>query len=604
MFLRSTERFKDGKTHKYWSIVENRRVRGKKVVQQTVLYLGEISDAQKEEWVKAIEVFDEDCGKSKQVELFPEKQSVPEVFPNGVQVKLKDFEMHRPRQWGACWLFMELWKELGLEEFWETRLRGSRKGTKWEHVLATLCCYRLLDPGSEWRLHRYWYEHSAMADLLEEDFSIANKDTLYRCLDLLVEHKEALFKHLTERWKDLFGAKYEVLLYDLTSTYFESDVPENPKDMRRFGYSRDKCSDCVQVVIALIVTPDGLPLAYEVLPGNTSDKTTLKSFLEKIEHQYGKADRIWVMDRGIPTEEVLAQMRNSNPPVQYLVGTPRNHLNKMESDLLKLDWKEVRQGVNVKLLSKEGEVYLLARSKDRISKERAMRQRRLRKYLKALASLKRRSPMKRDQLHQALGAAKKEAGKDARHITLNIQLHSGEKKDREERASLSYEFNRVTLKEARRREGSYFLRSNLPPDHPEKLWNCYIQLTQVEEAFKNLKGDLSIRPIFHQLEHRIEAHIFVAFLAFCVHTTLRQYLRLKAPGLTPRSVLEQLKTIQMLDVHFPTTDGRTLIFSRYTMPNKTQKLLLSQLGRQLPPQSPPRITSNHSLEPLKNNSKF
>lgn len=243
---------------------------------------------------------------------------------------------------------------------------------------------------------------------------------------------------------------------------------------------------------------------------------------------------------------------------------------------------------------------MLARSKDRISKERAMRQRRLRKYLKALASLKRRSPMKRDRLHQALGAAKKEAGKDERHITLHIQLH-GEGK--EERASLSYTFNRSTLKEARRKEGCYFLRSNLPPDHPEKLWNCYIQLTQVEEAFKNLKGDLSIRPIFHQLEHRIEAHIFVAFLSFCIHTTLRQYLRLKAPGLTPRSVLEQLKTIQMLDVHFPTTDGRTLIFSRYTMPNKTQKLLLSQLGRQLPPQSPPRIASNHSLESLKNNSK-
>lgn len=596
MFLRSTKRFKDGKAHEYWSIVENKRLRGKKVAQRTVLYLGEISDAQKEEWVKAIEVFDEDCGKSKQMELFSEEQNLPESFPNGVQVKLKHFEMHRPRQWGACWLFMELWKELGLEEFWHSRLGNSRKGTKWEHVLATLCCYRLLDPGSEWRLHRYWYEHSAMGDLLEEDFSVASKDTLYRCLDLLLKHKEALFTHLTQRWKDLFGAKYEVLLYDLTSTYFESDPPFSEDDKRKFGYSRDKRSDCVQVVIALIVTPEGLPLAYEVLPGNTSDKTTLKDFLKKIEDQYGKADRIWVMDRGIPTEEVLTQMRNSKPPIQYLVGTPKSYLNKMESDLLALDWEEVRQGVDVKLLSKEEEIYLLARSKDRVSKERAMRQRRLRKYLKTLASLKKRSPMKRDLLHQALGAAKQAAGRDARHIKLDIQLH-GEGKN--ERASIFYEFNRDTLKEARRREGRYLLRSNLPAEDPSKIWNCYIQLTQVEEAFKNLKGDLSIRPIFHQLENRVEAHIFVAFLAFCIHTTLRQYLRLKAPGLTPRSVLEQFKTIQMLDVHFPTTDGRTLIFSRYTMPNKTQKLLLSQLGRKLPPQSPPRITSNHSLEPLK-----
>ncbi len=597
MFLRRTQRYKNGKSHTYWSIVENRRARGRRVVQQTVLYLGEISDSQKEEWVKAIEVFDEESGTAKQLELFADPQAPPEAFPNGVQVRLKNFEMHRPREWGSCWLFMEVWKELGLDEFWQKRLGDSKKGTKWEHVLATLCCYRLLDPGSEWRLHRYWYEHSAMADLLGEDASIISKDALYRCLDLLVEHKEELFSHLKQRWKDLFGVKYEVLLYDLTSTYFESDVPEDPSDIRRFGYSRDKRSDCTQVVIALIVTPEGFPLAYEVLPGNTSDKTTLRSFLKKIETQYGKADRIWVMDRGIPTEEVLAEMRASNPPIQYLVGTPKSSLPKMEADLSNLEWQEVRQGVDVKLLSKEGELYLLARSKDRICKERAMRYRRLRKYLKALASLKRRSPLKRDTLHQALGAAKKEAGRDARHLKIDIELHG---EDEDQRASLSYQWDRLSLKEARRREGAYLLRSNLSSQDPGKMWNCYMLLTQVEEAFKNLKGDLNVRPIYHQLENRIEAHIFVAFLSFCIHATLRHQLRLKAPGLTPRSLLEQLKTIQMLDVHFPTTDGRRLIFCRYTMPNKTQKLLLSQLGRNLPPQSPPRITSNLTLEPLKN----
>ena len=597
MFLRRTQRYKNGKSHTYWSIVENRRARGRRVVQQTVLYLGEISDSQKEEWVKAIEVFDEESGTAKQLELFADPQAPPEAFPNGVQVRLKNFEMHRPREWGSCWLFMEVWKELGLDEFWQKRLGDSKKGTKWEHVLATLCCYRLLDPGSEWRLHRYWYEHSAMADLLGEDASIISKDALYRCLDLLVEHKEELFSHLKQRWKDLFGVKYEVLLYDLTSTYFESDVPEDPSDIRRFGYSRDKRSDCTQVVIALIVTPEGFPLAYEVLPGNTSDKTTLRSFLKKIETQYGKADRIWVMDRGIPTEEVLAEMRASNPPIQYLVGTPKSSLPKMEADLSNLEWQEVRQGVDVKLLSKEGELYLLARSKDRICKERSMRYRRLRKYLKALASLKRRSPLKRDTLHQALGAAKKEAGRDARHLKIDIELHG---EDEDQRASLSYQWDRLSLKEARRREGAYLLRSNLSSQDPGKMWNCYMLLTQVEEAFKNLKGDLNVRPIYHQLENRIEAHIFVAFLSFCIHATLRHQLRLKAPGLTPRSLLEQLKTIQMLDVHFPTTDGRRLIFCRYTMPNKTQKLLLSQLGRNLPPQSPPRITSNLTLEPLKN----
>ena len=283
MFLRSTKRKKDGKQHTYWSIVENRRCRGKKIVQQTVLYLGEISDSQKKEWIHAIEVFNEDSKERDELELFPEEQALPEAATNSIRVRLKDFEMHRPRQWGACWLFIELWKELGLDEFWHSRLGCSRKGTIWEHVLATLCCYRLLDPGSEWRLHRYWFEHSAMADLLEEDASIASRDTLYRCLDLLLEHKEDLFSHLTKRWKDLFGVKYEVLLYDLTSTYFEIDVPEHTQDKRRFGYSRDKRSDCVQVVIALIVTPEGFPIAYEVLPGNTSDKTTLRDFLKKIE---------------------------------------------------------------------------------------------------------------------------------------------------------------------------------------------------------------------------------------------------------------------------------------------------------------------------------
>jgi transposase len=587
MFLRSSRRWKNGKEHFYWSLVENRRCRGNRVVQHTVLYLGEINDSQKEQWIRAIEVFDEDRQAVDQLKLFAEERPPAEAAPDRVRVRLREFEMHRPRQWGGCWLFRELWKQLGLKEFWRERLGASREGTDWEHVLETLCCYRLLEPGSEWRLHRIWFDQSAMGDLLGEDFSIAAKDTLYRCLDRLVEHKLALFGFLRERWSGLFGVKFDVLLYDLTSTYFESDPPFPEGDKRKFGYSRDKRSDCVQVVIALVITPEGFPLAYEVLAGNTADKTTLGAFLKKIEDQYGKAGRIWIMDRGIPTEEVLAQMRACDPPILYLVGTPKGRLGKLEAELLALEWQEAREGVEVKLLPRTGELYVLARSRDRVAKERAMRRRQLKKLWARLAELKRMAPS-RDALLIKLGVAKGDSPLAWRLVDIQV---AGD-------GTLTYCLRKDKLREVTRREGRYLLRSNLCAEDPAQVWRLYMLLTQVEEAFKNLKGDLAVRPIFHQLQSRIEAHVFVAFLAFCLHATARHKLRLKAPGLTPRSLIEQLSAIQMLDVHFPTTDGRTLVFCRYTAPNKTQKLLIAQLGLELPAQSPPRITSNRSLEPL------
>ena len=594
MFLRSTKRWKDGKAHYYWSLVENRRGRRGRVVQQTVLYLGEINDSQKAQWIRAIEVFDEDEGRSAQMKLFAAECALPENLPGGVRVRLRDFALHRPRQWGGCWLFREGWSELGLEEFWRRRLGYSREGTDWEHVLEVLSCYRLLDPGSEWRLHRLWYDQSAMGDLLGEGFSVAAKDTLYRCLDRLLAHKEELFVFLRQRWSDLFGVKFEVLLYDLTSTYFESDPQADEADMRRFGYSRDKRSDCVQVVIALVVTPEGFPLAYEVMAGNTADKTTLRGFLEKIEAQHGKAQRIWVMDRGIPTEEVLAQMRQSDPPVHYLVGTPKGRLSKLEAELAERPWETVRGGVAVKLLPKEGELYVFARSRDRVHKERSMRQRQLKALWKRLRQLHEMELSNRDLLLK-LGEARGKYRAAWRLIELEMPADQGSEK---QKASFTFRLDRRKLREIRRREGRYLLRCNLCEHDPALLWKMYMQLAQIEEAFKNLKGDLAVRPIFHQDEERIEAHILVAFLAYCLHVTLRHKLKLKAPGLTPRSLLEQLSAIQMLDVHFPTTDGRTLIFRRYTAPNKLQKLLLAQLDLDLPAQSPPRITSQQNLEPL------
>ncbi len=591
MYLRPNKRFKDGKEHRYWSIVESKRCPGGKIVQRQVLYLGEINDSQHEAWCRVIEAIDEGAQQRTQLALFPADRALPEHAEGyGVQVRLGAMQLHRPRQWGACWLACRLYEQLELERFWAARLPNSREGTCWRHILQTLVCYRLIDPGSEWRLHRLWFEQSAMGDLLGEDFSLVEKNALYRCLDKILDHKAALFSHLRQRWQDLFGARFEVLLYDLTSTYFESDPPSEDSDKRRHGYSRDKRSDCVQVVIALIVTPDGLPLAYEVLPGNTSDKTTLHSFLAQIEAQYGKAQRIWVMDRGIPTEDTLAEMRQSDPPVSYLVGTPKGRLSKLEASLLSLPWQKVRPGVDVKLLAKDDELYVLAQSRARIDKERAMRRRQL-KWL--WARLKQLSAMQltREALLMKLGAARAKAPSAWRLVKVAVDPQM---------AAFSYGLDRHKLRQARRREGRYLLRTNMSGHDPAQLWQFYIQLVEVEAAFKNLKDDLQLRPIYHQVEQRIEAHIFVAFLAYCLHVTLRARLRALAAGLTPRAVLDKLAAIQMLDVHFPTTDGRTLILSRHTEPNTDQKILIQQLGLSLPPQPPPRITAPH--KPLANHN--
>jgi len=591
MFLRCTTRKKNGKEHRYWNLVENRRVAGGQVVQRQVLYLGEINDSQQEVWRKSIEVFEDGRSAPRTVALFAEDQRAPVDDEQVIQVRLKDLTVRNARQWGACWLACELYEQLKLDQFWAERLPPSRKGTRWDLILETLCVYRLIDPGSEWRLHRHWFERSAMADLLGSDFRLADSHRLYDCHDLLLKHKEALFTHLTERWKDLFNAKFDVLLYDLTSTYFESEPPFGEDDKRKFGYSRDKRPDCVQVVIALIVTPEGFPLAYEVLAGNTSDKTTLRAFLQKIEAQYGKAQRIWVMDRGIPSEEVLAEMRASDPPIYYLVGTPKGRLSKLEAELITRPWEQVRPGVEVKLLCQEGELYVQTQSQDRVGKERAIRKRRLRKLWDRLCELK-KMKLSAKALLIKIGEAKKEAGRVFGLIDLKLPNPSKSKRQKSKtKVNFSFRINRAKFREAYRREGRYLLRSNLPEQVPATLWEYYIQLIQVEEAFKNLKGDLGIRPIFHQLAHRIEAHIFIAFISYCLHVTLRRRLRDLAPGLTPRAVLEKFSAMQMIDVYLPTSDGRTIILSRYTQPESELKLLLNLLKLQLPDQPPPKITA-------------
>jgi transposase len=581
MFLRCTQRKKNGKEHRYWSIVENRRLPNGRVAQRHVLYLGEISDSQERAWAKSIEVFQDGHTQPQTLTLFPEDR-VPDAVDDAslVRLRLSELSVHRPRQWGACWLALVLWRELGLDQFWAQRLPASRKGTRWDLVLAVLAIYRLVAPGSEWRLHRQWFESTALGDLLGADLSLSEAHRLYRCHDHLLAHKAALFTYLTQRWRDRFNAQFDVLLYDLTSTYFESDPPFPEGDKRRFGYSRDKRPDCVQVVIALIVTVEGLPLAYEVLSGNTRDSTTLRDFLKKIESQYGKARRTWIMDRGIPTEEVLAEMRACEPTVQYLVGTPKGRLTKLEKDLVDKPWQEVRPGVTVKLLACEGEVYILARSEDRAGKEQGIRKRQLKWLWKRLKELQAMRP-KREALLMKLGAAREQAPRAWRLV--RIDMHPTE-------ASFTYQLLKDKLRQVRRREGRYLLRTNLTETDPSVIWTYYMQLVTVEQAFRNLKGDLAVRPIFHQEEPRIEAHIFVSFLAYCLHVTLGRRLWRLAPGLTPRSVLEKLAGIQRVDVEIPTSDGRTVILQRTTQPEADVKLLLERLKLDLPAQPPPQIT--------------
>jgi hypothetical protein len=574
MFLRFNTRKKDGKEHRYWSVVENLRLRFGRTTQRTVLYLGEINDLQQAAWRKSLDVINEIEEVTQSICLFPEDRDIPADVLNGLRVKLSELTLQRPRVFGDCWLACRLWDELELGWFWRARLPDGKAHVPWYKVLELLSVRQLVAPGSKWHLHRRWFLSSAMDQLLDEDFAVAAKNRLYECLDRIDEHRCALFTHLQARWKDLFGATYDLLLYDLTSTYFEGEMEQAPK--AKHGYSRDKRSDCRQVVIAVVLSVEGFPLAYEIMPGNTSDRTTLKLFLEKVQTQYGRARRIWVMDRGIPTEEILEQMRQSQPPVGYLVGTPRARWQQFHEQFEMVPWQKLRDTIEVKLLAHGQEVYVLARSEGRRQKETAIRRRKLARLLRTLRVLRRsrQRPWKRDTLLHKLGAAHKEAGKAWGFVTITVPRA----RQPVNRDTFGFELLKDKLKDAEQRDGHYLLRGFAAGDQAAPLWERYMQLTEIEAAFKTLKSDLQLRPIRHHVELRIEAHILVCFLAYCLSVTLRKRLQAHAPGWTSRAVLESLSGILMLDV-----------MPRYTQPEAEHRLILEKLKWELPPQPPPRI---------------
>ena len=589
MYLRESKRRKDGKEHRYFTVVESVRLPGAKhPVQRPLLYLGELNDSQHAAWSKALLVCDAATQQTQPLRLFPDDRTPPPDPVPAVQVRWQEYALRRPRAYGDCWLALELWRLLGLDEFWTEKLGWTREGTDWAKTLLVSVTYRLIAPGSEWQCWRLWYERTALGDLLGPDFQLGNKDQLYAVLDKLLPHRNALFQHLRARWQDLFSVKYEVLLYDLTSTYFEGAAEEIPK--ATYGYSRAHRGDCKQVVLALVVTPEGLPLAYEVMPGNTQDKQTLKDFLARLEALHGQADRIWIMDRGIPAEEQLAELRASDPPVRYLVGTPRARVKATRAQWQDLPWQQVQGTVEVKLFREDKELYVVAKSDGRRQKEIAIRRKKLARFLWTLRGMRREKS--RDRLLQRLGAARQKAGRAAAFV--RVQVPAADQPVT--RDTFRFAVVQEKLADAQLYDGHYLLRSNLTQDEPAWLWKLYMLLVEIEGVFRTFKNDLHVRPLYHSLEARVEAHIFVSFLAYCLWVTLKQKLRALAPGLTPRQALDQLAGVQMLDVEMPTTDGRTLTLSRSTQPEPGVRLLLQQLKLDLPEQPPPRLSAGPTLE--------
>jgi transposase len=575
MFLRPNNRTKDGKEHTYWSLVETiRTAEGPR--QRTLCHLGELNGSAQARWLKTIEVFNGQ-GESRQLKLFPAEVAPPENDANVARVVLNQVRLERSRQFGNCYVGLELWKRLKLDQFYEERIDEKQADVLWSRIAALLAINRLCEPASELAVEERWYPATALDDLLGIAEGKVNDTRLYRCLDHLIPHKTQLERHLRQRYGELFAATFDVLLYDLTSSYVEGEAENNP--MMRRGYSRDHRGDCKQVVIALIVNEDGFPLSYETFDGNRADVTTLETVIRMVERKYGKARRVWIFDRGIISEDNLQALRRRDG--QYLVGTPRAKLKQFEKQLLDGAWEKIRPDVEVQRVSTPSgeETYILCRSTARKAKETAMRNRVSTSMERALGQLEKR--IASGKLNDRLKIERMLGKIQARHPSVN-DLYKVTVQDNSD--GLHLEWKLIEERRAWRdaREGAYLLRTNLKDERTEELWKKYIQLTEAEAAFRALKSELAIRPIFHQKEHRVKAHILVAFLGYALWVTFKHLLKRKNSNLSPARALALLSTLHSADIILPTTDGREIRLRRITTPNPEQKLLLDQLGITLP----------------------
>lgn len=627
MFLRAAKRFKDGKAHYYWSLVESVRV-GRRVFQRQVLYLGELNDSQRAEWQRTVEAFDEN-GKPQQMKLFPENRAPGTGDDSVVRIRTDRLVVKNLRNWGEVWLGTVLWDKLGLDDFWKARLSSSRKGTDWLSIMKAIVLYRFTDPGSELRMHSNWTANTAIEELIGPG-ALTGRSTLYSCLDRVIwpsdewrkpraerrnSFKDELFYYLRDRWAGLFGSTCDAILFDLTSTYLEVDGTKAlDSELRRYGYSRDKRGDCLQVVVALVLTPDGFPLAYEVMPGNTNDRETQMPFIKRLEAKYGGIGSLWLMDRGVPTEKTLKAMREGG--YKYLVGAPRGHLKVLGDRLAKAEWQNVQDGISVKVArldseagtsangtvgENSGDTFVLTRSTSRSLKETSMRVKKLRGATKALFAVDERvsgvrwrkaGPVKhelsRDELLKRLAVAEAKAGRAWKMISITLPKE-GQKVTPE---TFHWHLDWDRIDEARANdEGTYLLQTNLPECDPKTLWKRYMLQGEIEYAFRELKDDLGLRPVHHQLDDRIESHIFTAFMALCLLQTLRAIAREHAPGLTPRQIVEKFRTVKMVDVVMPTADHRIVTLPRYIEPKEDVAIRLDRLGLTLPEQPPPKVSA-------------
>ncbi len=586
MFLKPNKRFKDGKDHVYYTLNESIRIGKRRVVQRTILHLGELTTSQCHRWRHTIDVINE-RSEARQMELLTEEEHQRRGYPEDpdvVAIRLSSVQVCNCREFGSCWIGVKLWQILELDRFWAERLGELRGEVPWEKVAELLSVNRLCDPGSELSVHEKWHPKTGMNLLLDCDDAVAEKDRLYRCLDRLLAHKDALEEHLKHKWGELFQADFEVLLYDLTSTYFEGLMEEVSKAKR--GYSRDKRPDCKQLVIALIVTPEGFPLAYEVFPGNTRDVQSLETMLNQVEAKYGKAKRTWVFDRGVVSEGNLQKIRERHGT--YVVGTPRSRLKEFEGDLQRQDWKHVRGQVDVVLRpGDDGDTYVIARSVKRRAKENAIRRRRMRKLYDSLNSLaisvEQGYVRHYDVLVNRLGRL------EERYAQVFGFVEISRTRDNEDIKQFAFRLNRHALKKAYRQDGTYLLRTNLIENDPAKLWEQYIQLTEVESAFRALKSEIKLHPINHRIEPRVEAHVMVAFMGYAMWVCLKWKLKGMAGSLSPRQAIELFRSIKLVEVWFDTIDGRRICLPRITMPEPEHQIVLEQFKWNLPEQPPPRI---------------